>query len=332
MNRIHRRLATGLFVLLMTAATAVFVGGYSRADVAPAASGATVVAENWLTSREVDVTVHSPANNRNILVRLLVPNGWSADTTQTWPVLYLLHGGNDDYTSWTRETDIAALSANAGVIVVMPDAGRDAIYTDWFSVDAAHPDSGKWETFHLVELWDLLRASFHASPVRAVAGLSSGGYGAMIYAARHPGMFTFAAAFSGPMNLFGAIQPVFLEGFAANGDDPNAVWGPIDTQRANWVAHDPVSQAANLKGTGLYLSSGLTGLPGDLDPNTSIANAQFGEALVGIDAMTMRSTLRNDNIPVTTHLYLNGTHSWPYWQRELHASWPLIMQSIGVSV
>jgi len=334
MNVIHRRLAAGLLVLGVTGALALSVGGSSVAATAPAAaaSGATVVSQTWLTSREVDVTVHSPANNRNFPVRMLTPPGWSPTATRTWPVLYLLHGGNDDYTSWTRETDVEELSATAGALVVMPEAGRDAIYTDWFAIDAARPNSGKWETFHLVELWDLLRSSFHASTVRAVAGISSGGYGAMIYAARHPGMFAFAASFSGSMNLFGALQPVFTQGFTDNGDDPNAVWGPIATQRPNWVAHDPVSQAAALKGTGIYLSSGLTGLPGDLDPNTALGNAQFGEAIVGIDAITMRSALTGAAVTATAHLYLNGTHSWPYWQRELHASWARIMRAIGVTV
>ena len=65
-------------------------------------------------------------------------------------MLYLLHGGNDDYTSWTRETDIEQLSANAQALIVMPEAGRDATYVDWFRPDGG-PNAGLWETFHLTE-------------------------------------------------------------------------------------------------------------------------------------------------------------------------------------
>src|SRR3954463_12505582 len=104
----------------LAAAASLAIGGAP----ARAATSATVVSEKWLGPREVDLTGHSPANNRDIPGRLLVPPGWARTATRTWPVLYLLHGGNDDYTSWTRETDIVALSTAAPVLVVMPDAGR----------------------------------------------------------------------------------------------------------------------------------------------------------------------------------------------------------------
>jgi hypothetical protein len=38
-------------------------------------------------------------------------------------VLYLLQGAHDDYTSWTRETDIEQFTANKEVIVAMPSSG-----------------------------------------------------------------------------------------------------------------------------------------------------------------------------------------------------------------
>lgn len=34
-------------------------------------------------------------------------------------------------------------------------------------------------------------------------------------------------------------------------------------------------------------------------------------------------------IPVTTHLYADGWHSWAYWQVEMHRAWPLAMKAIG---
>src|SRR5690349_19258240 len=145
MARTHGYGRLALVVLLTLAAT--MIGG----TAVRAADTATVLSERWLDSRTVDLTVQSPANNRALPVRLLVPAGWSRTSTRTWPVLYLLHGGNDDYTSWTRETDIEQLSANAQVLIVMPEAGRDATYTDWFRPDGG-PNAGLWATFHLTEL------------------------------------------------------------------------------------------------------------------------------------------------------------------------------------
>jgi len=300
------------------------LGGLSGSAAAAtgARAAASVVSEHWLDSRQVDLTVYSAANNRDYPVRLLVPAGWSRTATRTWPVLYLLHGGNDDYTSWTRETDIEALSSSAQVLVVMPDAGRDADYADWFNPTGG-PNAGLWETFHLSEVWSVLQSGYRAGGTRSIAGISSGGTGAIVYAARHPGMFKYAASYSGPMNLNDAVmRTVILQTAANNGDDPTA----------NWAQHNPLDLSAGLKGTGLYLSSGSTGLPGDLDPNGSWSLEQFGEALVGASNYAMWGKLLFSNgIGSTTHFYLNGTHSWPYWQRELHSSWPKLMASLSVA-
>jgi S-formylglutathione hydrolase FrmB len=36
-------------------------------------------------------------------------------------------------------------------------------------------------------------------------------------------------------------------------------------------------------------------------------------------------------IPVTVHAYGDGTHVWPYWERELHASLPMLLAALGVA-
>jgi len=100
----------------------------------------------------------------------------------TEPVLYLLHGCCDSYLSWTRSTDVVRFFAARDVLVVMPDAGRVGFYSDWSR-------GPRWETFHLVELVRLLHQRYRASDVRAVAGVSMGGLGALNHAAQNPGMF-----------------------------------------------------------------------------------------------------------------------------------------------
>ena len=317
------RRAFALVPALLIATGSVVVG-----DGAAVADSSYVVSEHWLTSREVDLTVHSAANGKDYPVRLLVPTGWSPTATRTWPVLYLMHGGNDDYTSWTRETDIVDLSADTPALVVMPEAGRDGNFTDWYRLGG--PGAAKWETFHVTELWSVLRNSYRASDVRAIAGISSGGYGAIIYAERHPGAFTFAGSYSGPLNIFDPVlKAVNDDTLNGNGDDPAALWGSPIFQLPNWLAHNPLSQAAKLSGTSVYLSSGTTGLPGDLDPNNSWALLQLGEAVVGMDTAALGARLSSLGIPATVNRYTLGTHSWPYWQRELHASWPQITSSLG---
>src|ERR1051326_6572277 len=96
-------------------------GAAPRAPPAPlpvsADEGAFVSAVKWLDSRMADLQVGSPAVGAMVPVRVLLPRDWSADADRTWPVLYLLQGAHDDYTSWTRETPIEAFTADKELIV-----------------------------------------------------------------------------------------------------------------------------------------------------------------------------------------------------------------------
>jgi len=35
------------------------------------------------------------------------------------------------------------------------------------------------------------------------------------------------------------------------------------------------------------------------------------------------------HIPVTVDAYGNGTHDWPYWQRDLHRALPFLLKALG---
>src|SRR5688500_4568259 len=132
-------------VLLSVLSAAALAVVPAQATPVPADDGAVVVGERWLDARTVDLTVSSPAVGGHVPVRVLTPPGWSPTASRTWPVLYLLQGVGDDYTSWTRETDVEELSASSDVLVVMPDAGRAGWYTDWWN--GGRGGTPKWETF-----------------------------------------------------------------------------------------------------------------------------------------------------------------------------------------
>ena len=69
--------------------------------------------------------------------------GFDSEPDRTWPELYLLHGAWDDYTSWTRETDVADLTADTDLLVVMPEAGESGWYPDWWNFGKGGPPA--WE-------------------------------------------------------------------------------------------------------------------------------------------------------------------------------------------
>jgi S-formylglutathione hydrolase FrmB len=288
----------------------------------PADDGAYVVSETWLDSRMVDVQISSPALGLTAPVRMLVPPGWSPTATQTWPVLYLLQGAHDDYTSWTRETNIEAFTATRNVIVVMPSGGPTGIPTQWYNGGKDSPD---YEVFQVTELWQLLQRNFRAGAVRSVAGVSTGGYGAFIEAAHHPGTFAAAASYSGILDTTFFGIPQVVEGIVARELlDPNSLWGDPTANAALWNADNPYAQILSLHGTALFLSQG-TGLGGSGDPE-----GQALEASLFPQAIAFMFALGQDKIPASTDIYLGGVHDWSSWQGEFTKSWPLLAASLGL--
>ena len=285
---------------------------------------ATVVHEERVGPRIIDLEIRSPALGTTATVRLLTPDGWTgAQTSRRWPALYLLHGCCDTYKSWTRSTDTEELPQLRKVLVVMPDAGAVGFYSNWYGT-GGEPGPA-WETFHLTELRQLLERDYGAGPRRAVAGLSMGGLGAMGYAARHPGLFGAAASFSG---LLHPLQHAdFLLGlFSAYTPDPRAIWGDPTSDDAIWARHDPTELAGRLNRIRLFVSSG-NGRPGPLD--RSAQGTDRIESTVLRESRAFVSRLHELHIPVQADFYGPGTHTWPYWQRELERALPTLLQALN---
>ncbi|WP_394823003.1 alpha/beta hydrolase [Pendulispora albinea] len=298
---------------------------YAGADEGEEAFPPAVVDEQPIAPRIVDLTIDSRALRARTKVRLILPKRFYADARRRWPVLYLLYGCCDDYTAWTRETDIAALTANTDVLVVMPEADRVGWYSNWWNHGRGGPPG--WETFHLTEVRSILERSYRASGRRAIAGLSMGGFGALSYVARHPGMFSAAASFSGVIDTRFRDTPKLLQELvAAHGRDPLALWGDPKKQEWIWRVHNPADLAFLLLGTPLYISCG-NGKAGPLDPpgqpddpnevRWNAMNVEFAKKLRFLGAN------------VRVNLYGPGTHTWPYWQREMHIAFPMLMRAIG---
>ena len=273
--------------------------------------------------RARDLTIDSPAVGI-VQVRLLLPAHFDAQPSTRWPVLYLLGGGGSSYTNWTEWQSVEAMTAEVDLLVVMPDCGKDdpggvgCSYTDWWQAGPR-----QWETFHLVELRQLLERNWQAGDKRAVAGFSAGGYGAIEYATRQPRMFLFAAAFSG---FFNPRAGSLVWGFP-----PKAMWGDPTAQADIWTAHDPMTNAAALKGIGLFVSYG-NGEPGPLDNGKpSIWDPDgSGERELAAEGAAFVKRLGELKIPVTVDAYGNGTHHELYWDREFQRSLPLILKALGL--
>lgn len=105
---------------------------------------------------------------------------------------------------------------------------------------------------------------------------------------------------------------------------PDALWGDVTAQHDVWLAHDPADNAAALKGVALYVAHG-NGQPGPLDPSGASATGDDNAAVSDSFVRALAAL----HIPVTVDAYENGTHSWPYWQRDLHRWFPLMLKALG---
>jgi S-formylglutathione hydrolase FrmB len=293
-------------VRLSRTTLALVAAGLVAAPAARADS-LTLVASRRLDDRLTELTLRTPAITGDTRVRVLLPAGYSR-SHRRYPVLYLLHGALNDEKAWTEQGDAEAITAGLPLIVVMPDSGRSGGYADWFNGGAGGPP--EWERYHVDQLIPFVDARYRTvarRSGRAVAGLSMGGFGAMTYAARHPDTFVAAAAFSGAVDTNNPLD------IAITGDEP---FGPRATQEIRWRARNPWDLAENLRGLRLVVRTGDGATVGDVvETVVHQMNVGFHERL---DAL---------GIPHTWDDYGPGTHTWPYWQRDLRATLPQFMEA-----
>jgi diacylglycerol O-acyltransferase/trehalose O-mycolyltransferase len=274
-----------------------------------------------LSPRLSELRVFSPALGRETSVRVLTPQGFDA-TRDHLPVLWLLHGGFGTFRDWTDVGHAEALTAGLALVVVMPDGGTGGWYADWRTPTAEGPQ--RWETYHLDELRPFIEARYQTRTDRsgrAIAGLSMGGFGAIHDAARHPDLFSFAASFSGAVDiLHPGVSAVVSASPLAHQGVPGDIFGDRFVNETTWRANNPVDLASNLRSVQTQLRTG-NGLPGG--PHGGGPDIQE----IGVSQATATLHHRLEELGIA-HLYDDygpGAHTWAYWIDDLGATLPAIV-------
>jgi S-formylglutathione hydrolase FrmB len=292
--------------------------------------GVHVVSAKQIAPRLIGLTLTTPLLTAPTNVRILLPADYDAHPRQRYPVLWLWHGTSGGAQDWTSEPGRAQdITAGLPLIVVMPDAGVNSNGGSWFTdwVNGGRYGPPKWETWHIDHLlpWvDSQLRTIDDRSGRAIAGLSQGGFGAMSYAARHPEFFVAAASFSGavdiaanPEQVVPLVDPVLIATeVGLDGVPPGTFFGPRATNSINYEAHDPATLAGNLRGMRLFAWTG-NGQPGPLDSGEPDPGGQAIEAGVHQLTTLFHGELVERGIPIDYHDYGPGTHTWPYWERDL---------------
>jgi putative tributyrin esterase len=247
-----------------------------------------------------EYSFRSIALNRTMKYIALLPTGYER-SRKNYPVLYLLHGWNGDFTNWTKLTSLSVLAQNVEFIIVTPDA-QNSWYVD--SATVAEDRFQKYVVSDLIEEVDARFRTIAAAEGRAIAGLSMGGYGAVVLSLKNPEKFAFAGsisgAFDGPSgaeNLMPELSPSIEQAY---GGQANSIRTENDVYRLAKLANPKLTPY-------FYVACGSS------DPFLAV-NRDLAEVL-GTNQMRYE------------YHEFPGAHTWEFWDYSL----PMLLNAVSRS-
>lgn len=264
-----------------------------------------------------DLSIESKILGKTMKYSVYLPVGYPT-TGYDYPVLYLLHGMSDDNNTWLnpQSGNLKKIAdewfkgrQSDKMIIVLPDAE-----VTWYmnSIDG----TCRYEDYFFNELIPHIEKAYRCKTDkhnRAIAGLSMGGHGALLYAIHHPEMFRLCYAMSASVRTDEQLLAIEYQEFCRR---YGVVCGKLNHQddvakvlpKMNWVL--PMVQK---------MSPGQnTNVRFFLDCGKSDRFAQANRLLYaelkkrGCDAQL---TIRD------------GDHNWNFWRQSL----PLLFESISNS-
>ncbi|MBP7103174.1 MAG: alpha/beta hydrolase-fold protein [Bacteroidales bacterium] len=224
-----------------------------------------------------------------------------------YPVLFLLHGYTDDHTSWIKQGKINTIMDKGiakgeiePMILIIPDGKYFWYINDYQSV-------ARYEDFMFKEFLPFIDKTYKTIPNkehRAVAGLSMGGYGALVWAMHHPDTFSYCIALSASMFTNEGLinMPDKLYSFMSLlYGAPNAYGNERITE--HFLKNSPLHMAENMTSDSLKAVTWFIDC-GNEDPLKEV-NA------------TLHKLLTKKNIE---HIYhaRKGKHNWKFWREGIY--------------
>lgn len=246
------------------------------------------------------LTISSASMNRTLRAAVVLPERYSSGQ-QSFPVLYLLHGGSGGFRDWLTKTPdktlLHRLADQYNLIIVTPDGDPTSYY-----FDSPLVKDSQFETFISKELLSKIDNTYRTvrdKKGRIIAGLSMGGHGAMFIASRHPDLYAAAGSMSGVMNINTATWKVPADFAKSRAENFAKLLGPAKAGEAPYPGYTMVTLADQLKANNLPL----------------IFDIGVDDFLIEGNRDLHRQLLANK----TPHDYTErpGAHTWDYWQNSL---------------
>ena len=263
---------------------------------------------------EIAAQVKTDSLKSNILdatmyYNILLPRGYNQNSSESYPILYLLHGGSGSHTDWEKKGSVdGALSQMTAsgeadkMIIVMPDAHVNI--QGYFN-----GSDGTWnyEDYFFKEFIPYIESHYRVKADkehRAIAGLSMGGQGTFVYSFRHPELFSSAYAMSG--YFYCTLIP-------DHNDMPSSmVPYQVRIEQQNCIKmmqNATKEQIEGMKSIRWFFDCGD-------DDFTYEANTELIQEL------------RKAGIPYQFRVR-DGGHTWEYWHSALHIALPFISRGFA---
>jgi S-formylglutathione hydrolase FrmB len=193
---------------------------------------------------------------------IFLPPSFSRDPSRKFPVIYFLHGLNNDETSWTVDRygnipnalDQMIASGKLPELIMVHPYGDSSFYCNYID------GSKRYEDLIAQEFISYMEANYRAAKGRenrAIAGTSMGGYGALKIAMKYPDLYAAVVGQSpilfpgsGPLEISEEAKSSRFYSFFINMMTP--IFG--DPIRQNiWDANNPLVLAKTHKLDGLRI-------------------------------------------------------------------------------
>lgn len=229
------------------------------------------------------------------------------NSEKKYPVLYLLHGYKGNHKSWINLGRINKIMDSGfatgeiePMIIIIPDG---KYY--WYIND--YQSKARYEDFMFEEFLPFIDSTYKTIPnkeSRAVAGLSMGGYGSLVWAMKHPDKFSYCVALSasifsedGLIRMPDQLYKYMSMLYGAPGATGN------DRITRHFIENNPIIMAQNnsidsLNAVQWFIDCGN-------QDQLSAVNKQ------------LHTVLSKRNITHTYHAR-DGKHEWKFWREGIY--------------
>lgn len=240
---------------------------------------------------------------------VLLPVGY--DAARQYPVFWLLHGYGGNDANWVDLTKLVQDAAPYQMIVVLPAVG------DTWYVDAVHDTTQRVEQYMVRELPAEIAKHYSIDTTRqAIAGLSMGGYGALMLALRHPDRYAVAGGLSAAISV-----PATFDSVTKRVAEKSLVhaFGALVTPDSAYdvfnLVHEMAAATGHAQATKLSYFFVAIGESDDF-PTFLPASRAFTDSL------------RMHHVPYEYH-EVPGKHTWKVWGGELPPLLEAVWAHIG---